>query len=125
MVDGNRWSCTAACADHGLMDTTGPGGTAGCDAARFLVRGRWVTTPRRGRDRDDLLEHVAALLVAPGEELDEPTLTARVAELADDPVRVRRDLVEAGLVGRRQDGSRYWRERLTAHDDEPVARRAT
>lgn len=95
-----------------------------CDAERFLVRGRWVTTPRRSADRDALLEHVAALLVAPGEELDEATLTARVAEIADDPVRVRRDLVESGLVGRRQDGSRYWRERLTVHDDEPGARRA-
>lgn len=93
-----------------------------CDVARFLVRGRWVTTPRRTRDRDALLEHVAALLVAPGEELDEAALTARVAEVADDPVRLRRDLVEAGLVGRRQDGSRYWRERVTPHDDEPGAR---
>ncbi|NKY38606.1 DUF2087 domain-containing protein [Cellulomonas septica] len=40
----------------------------------------------------------------------------------DDPVRLRRDLVEAGLVGRRQDGGLYWRERLTAHDEEPGAR---
>ncbi|MDQ0424396.1 DUF2087 domain-containing protein [Cellulomonas iranensis] len=103
------------------MDTTT---TPPCDAARFLVRGRWVTTPRRTRDRDELLEHVAALLVAPGEELDEAALTERIATLADDPVRVRRDLVEAGLVGRRQDGSRYWRERVTPHDDEPDARAA-
>ncbi len=98
--------------------------TPPCEAARFLVRGRWVTTPRRSRDRDALLEHVAALLVAPGEEVDERTLTERIATLADDPVRVRRDLVEAGLVGRRQDGSRYWRERVTPHDDEPDARAA-
>jgi hypothetical protein len=35
---------------------------------------------------------------------------------------VRRDLVEAGLLGRRQDGSVYWRERVTSHDDEPDAR---
>jgi len=101
--------------------TTDEGAAPTCDAERFLVHGRWVTTPRRARDRDALLEHVASLLVAPGEELDEATLTARIATVADDPVRLRRDLVEAGLVGRRQDGSRYWRERLTAHDDEQHA----
>ncbi|WP_136518779.1 DUF2087 domain-containing protein [Cellulomonas telluris] len=94
-----------------------------CDAARFLVRGRFVTTPRRSRDRDALVEHVAATLVAPGEELDEAELMARLVPVADDPVRLRRELVEAGLVGRRADGSRYWRERLTAHDDEPGVRR--
>ncbi len=102
------------------MESTPAG--SGCGAERFLVRGRFVTTPRRTRDRDDLVEHVAAMLVAPGEELGEDELMARLVPVADDPVRLRRELVEAALVGRRADGSRYWRERLTAHDDEPGVR---
>jgi len=93
-----------------------------CPAERFLVHGRLVRTPRRGDDRTLVLEHLAAQVLAPGEEASEPEVTERVAALADDPVRLRRDLVEAGLVGRRQDGSRYWRERGTRHDDEPGAR---
>lgn len=105
--------------DPDPVDRTAGAGPAPCGAVRFLVRGRLVTTPRRTRDRDDLLEHVAAVTVEPGEELDEAALTARLGAVADDPVRLRRDLVEAGLVGRRADGSRYWRERRTAHDDEP------
>lgn len=92
-----------------------------CPAERFLVRGRFVTSPRRGVDRDLVLEHLASRVLAPGEEADERTVTERVRALTDDPVRLRRDLVEAGLLGRRQDGSHYWRERLTVHDDEPGA----
>jgi hypothetical protein len=98
---------------------------AACPAERFLVRGRFVRSPRRIRDRDLVLEHLASRVLAPGEEADERTVTERVQAVADDPVRVRRDLVEAGLIGRRQDGSHYWRERITAHDDEPGALGAT
>lgn len=93
-----------------------------CQAERFLVRGRLVRSPRRRADRDAVLEHLASRVLAPGEWALEADVTARVAELAEDPVRVRRDLVEAGLLGRRADGSVYWRERETRHDDEPGAR---
>lgn len=93
-----------------------------CVAERFLVHGRLVRSPRRRADRDAVLEHVAAQVLAPGEWALEAELTARIADLADDPVRVRRDIVEAGLMGRRADGSVYWRERETRHDDEPGAR---
>ena len=96
--------------------------TPACPAEKFLERGRLVRTPRRLDDRTLVLEHLAARLLAPGEAAPEPALTARLAEVSDDPVRLRRDLVEAGLVGRRQDGGLYWRERLTVHDDEPGAR---
>jgi hypothetical protein len=70
-----------------------------------------------------LLEHLASLVLAPDEEADEREVSARIATLADDVTRWRRDLVEAGLLGRRQDGSRYWRERTASHDEEPTARR--
>jgi hypothetical protein len=92
-----------------------------CPAERFLDRGRLVRTPRRVADRDLVLEHLVARVVAPGEWLTEAEVTERIAALTDDPVRLRRDLVEAGLVGRRADGSTYWRERRTLHDDEPGA----
>jgi len=41
-----------------------------------------------------------------------------------DVTRRRRDLVDVGPLGRRQDGWRYWRERTTPRDEEPTARRA-
>ncbi len=95
-----------------------------CDAERFLVRGRLGASPRRAADRDLVLEHVASRVLAPGEWADEREVTQRIEALADDPVRRRRDLVQAGLLGRRADGSVYWRERRTPHDDEPDARPA-
>ncbi|MEN0129016.1 MAG: DUF2087 domain-containing protein [Brevundimonas sp.] len=94
----------------------------GCAAERFLVRGRLTASPRRTADRDLVLEHLAAQVLVPGEWADEAEVTARVAAVADDPVRVRRDLIESGLLGRRGDGSVYWRERGTLHDDEAGAR---
>jgi hypothetical protein len=102
------------------MDDVTPRGA--CPAERFLEHGRLVRTPRRQEDRALVLEHLAAQLLAPGEAATEEVLTARIAEVSADPLRLRRDLVEAGLVGRRQDGSQYWRERATSHDDEPGAR---
>lgn len=95
-----------------------------CPAERFLEHGRLVRTPRRQDDRALVLDHLAARLLAPGEAATEAELTARIAAVSADPVRLRRDLVEAGLIGRREDGSRYWRERATVHDDEPGARPA-
>jgi hypothetical protein len=93
-----------------------------CAAERFLERGRLVRTPRRQDDRLLVLEHLASRLIAPGEAATEAALTQRITAVAADPVRLRRDLVESGLVGRRQDGSQYWRERASVHDDEPGAR---
>jgi len=103
-------------------DRTDESSTAACAAERFLVGGRLRAAPRRRADRDLVLEHLAARVLGPGEEASEPEVTARVAALADDPLRLRRDLVEAGLIGRREDGVLYWRERRTAHDGEPGAR---
>jgi hypothetical protein len=93
-----------------------------CPAERFLDRGRLVRTPRRHADRALVLEHLASRVLAPGEAASEVELTERIRAFSDDPVRLRRDLVEAGLVGRRADGSVYWRERATEHDDEDEAR---
>ncbi|MBT0992838.1 DUF2087 domain-containing protein [Cellulomonas sp. DKR-3] len=104
------------------VDTPGTPDGRPCAAERFLEHGRLVRSPRRAQDRDLVLDHLAGRVLAPGERTDERELTARLAALVVDPVRTRRDLVEAGLVGRRGDGSVYWRERGTPHDDEPGAR---
>ncbi len=93
-----------------------------CPAERFFERGRLVRSPRRRSDRDLVVEHLASRVLASGEWADEREVTQRLADLVDDPVRLRRDLVEAGLLGRRGDGSVYWRERTTPHDDEASAR---
>lgn len=87
------------------------------DPRRFLVKG-WVDRlPRRRADRDMLLAWVAHQVL----ELEEPTtelrLTRRLGELARDPVGIRRELVDAGLVTRTRDGAEYWRTRVTEFDD--------
>ncbi len=46
----------------------------------------------------------------------ERELTERLARVARDPVGLRRELVEAGLVSRTRDGAEYWRTRVTEFD---------
>lgn len=76
---------------------------------RFLVKGRLVTWPRRQSDRLELLAFVAERTVGEGEELTEREFTERLAAISDDPAAVRRYLVDAGVVVRDPDGSRYRR----------------
>ena len=61
------------------------------------------------------LAHAAlpALLDTVGER----ELTDRLARLADDPVGVRRALVDLGVVHRTRDGAEYWRTEVTEFDD--------
>ncbi|MBX9244913.1 DUF2087 domain-containing protein [Actinotalea ferrariae] len=84
---------------------------------RFLVKGRLEGLPRRRADRDLVVRWIATRVL----ELDEPTperqLTDRLAEIARDPVGLRRELVESGLVTRTRDGAEYWRTRVTEFDD--------
>ncbi|MCV2393206.1 DUF2087 domain-containing protein [Actinotalea sp. M2MS4P-6] len=88
------------------------------DAAvrRFLVRGRLETLPRRQTDRDAVLAWVATRVTAVHEPVTERELTGRLAGFVRDPVGVRRELVEAGLVSRTRDGAEYWRTRVTDLD---------
>lgn len=86
------------------------------DPARFLVRGRLENLPRRRADRDLVLRWVAQGALPLEEPVGERALTDRLAELARDPVGLRRELVEAGLVTRTRDGAEYWRTRVTEFD---------
>lgn len=44
-------------------------------------------------------------------------MTDRLAEISRDPVGLRRELVDAGIVTRTRDGSEYWRTVVTEFDD--------
>lgn len=60
-----------------------------------------------GPGTEQLLRIVADLL--PSEEMSEPQVTGELATMASDAVGLRRALVDAGLLWRTADGSRYRR----------------
>ena len=74
---------------------------------RFLVDGRIAQYPGSSSERDLVLQWVAVRVLAPGETVSEAVLNGRLRVLADDTALLRRYLVDAGLVERRQDGSEY------------------
>lgn len=81
---------------------------------RFLhADGRIDRYPAGAQDRRELLTHIAASVLSPGETLSERELTERLARLSDDPVALRRHLVDADLLMRTPSGSEYRR-----HDPE-------
>lgn len=75
--------------------------------ARFFTDGRLSTYPSRAADRREVLAHIATRLVNPDEVVTEAEVTERLAEIADDPVSIRRSLVDAGMLSRNLDGSEY------------------
>lgn len=83
---------------------------------RFLVRGRVESPPRRQADRALLRRWVATRVTAVQDPVPERVLTDRLAALVRDPVGVRRDLVDAGLLSRTRNGSEYWRTHVTEFD---------
>ncbi|WP_306233442.1 DUF2087 domain-containing protein [Agrococcus beijingensis] len=74
---------------------------------RFVHQGRIAAWPKRPSDRAALLAWAAERAVAPGAAVSEREVTERLAAVADDPVGLRRDLVDAGLLERQPDGSAY------------------
>lgn len=87
------------------------------DPQRFLVKGRIESMPRRRSDRDMLVRWVAQRTTRLEEPVGERELTDRLAEIARDPVGLRRDMVDAGLLSRTRDGAEYWRTRVTEFDE--------
>jgi len=86
------------------------------DPRRFFVRGRLEQMPRRHVDRALVLRYVASRVLVIDEPVTGRLLTERLAELARDPVGLRRDLIDAGLVSRTRDGAEYWRTHVTEFD---------
>jgi len=88
------------------------------DVSRFLHGGRLETMPRRREHRRAVARWLAhAALPALLDTVGERELTERLARLADDPVGVRRALVDLGVVHRTRDGAEYWRTEVTEFDD--------
>lgn len=80
---------------------------------RFLrPDGRIDRFPSSSVDRAALLAHVADAVLTADETVAERELTERLARFADDPVTLRRHLVDAGLLARTSTGSEYTRSRL-------------
>ncbi|MDR6972195.1 DUF2087 domain-containing protein [Leifsonia shinshuensis] len=81
---------------------------------RFLrPDGRIDRFPAAADDRSQLLRHIAGRVIAVGEIVTERELTERLARFGDDPVTLRRYLVDAGILLRTRSGSEY------ARGDEP------
>lgn len=87
------------------------------DPERFLLHGRLEQMPRRHSDRLLVLRYVASRVLVLDEPVSETDLTERLADVARDPVGLRRDLVDAGLVTRTRDGAEYWRTHVTEFDE--------
>lgn len=86
------------------------------DPERFLVRGRLERLPRRRADRDLVISYLASRTLPVHQPVTERELTDRLAALAADPVGLRREMVDAGLVTRTRDGAEYWRTHVTEFD---------
>ncbi|NUP75501.1 MAG: DUF2087 domain-containing protein, partial [Sinomonas sp.] len=70
--------------------------------------GKLEQLPRRHGQRLEVLRALGAELLESDEEVSEHEFNARLAERVDDVPRVRRALVDEGVVDRKRDGSRYW-----------------
>ena len=71
-------------------------------------RGRLVEIPRAPELRLQLLRHGAERFEA-GRTYREPEVNELLREVHDDHAALRRYLVDAGLLGRDDDGATYWR----------------
>ncbi len=77
---------------------------------RFVVSGRLDQYPAGAADRALVLHYlIDRAMPDPAELVDERTITERLEVLTDDPVTVRRYLVDAGFLDREADGSSYRR----------------
>lgn len=76
---------------------------------RWLTDGRIDSYPAKPAQRLELLEWVVGRALPTTAELDEKALGERLAVFSDDVATLRRYLVDAGLLTRSDDGSRYRR----------------
>lgn len=75
---------------------------------RFLDdSGRIERYPKNQAERIQVLRMVAGKTMAHGQLLNEADLTQKLAEFTDDPVLLRRYLVDHGMLLRQPDGSVY------------------
>ncbi|MCX5211652.1 DUF2087 domain-containing protein [Kitasatospora sp. NBC_00240] len=75
----------------------------------LFSQGRLTTIPRKAARRDQLLTHLAQTLFQPGRDYTEREVNEALLTVHDDYSALRRYLVEAHLLVRTRDGSRYHR----------------
>ncbi|WP_411734559.1 DUF2087 domain-containing protein [Paeniglutamicibacter sp.] len=73
----------------------------------FDDAGRIDRYPRKHEERLGLLRVVAAKVLRHGQRLTEAELTSKLEKFTDDPVLLRRYLVDYGMLLRQPDGSAY------------------
>ncbi|MFL4476142.1 DUF2087 domain-containing protein [Paeniglutamicibacter sp. MACA_103] len=73
----------------------------------FDEAGRIDRYPRKHEERLGLLRVVAGKVLRHGQRLTEAELTSKLEEFTDDPVLLRRYLVDYGMLLRQPDGSAY------------------
>ncbi|MFF7156856.1 DUF2087 domain-containing protein [Streptomyces sp. NPDC008139] len=93
--------------------------TTAHDLGALFSRGRLVTIPRRAARRDQLLDHLAETLFAPGRAYGEAEVNEALRTVHDDCAALRRYLVESGRLTRTPDGRTY---RRAGQDAESVTR---
>jgi hypothetical protein len=71
-------------------------------------QGKLDLLPRQRRPLLEVLQALGAELLEPGEVVAEKELNERLGERVEDVPRVRRALVDEGILARERDGSRYW-----------------
>lgn len=95
------WPAPPALSQEARHRRTGP--------ERFLRGdGRIDRYPAAPDERDAFLAWIAARTLARDERLGEREITDRLAAAADDPIRLRRELIDRGLLEREIDGASYW-----------------
>lgn len=77
------------------------------EARYFDEAGRIDRYPRKHEERLGLLRTVAGKVLRHGQRLTEAELTAKLEAFTEDPVLLRRYLVDYGMVLRQPDGSAY------------------
>jgi len=90
------------------LSATDPGRAPADPIARWYRDGRLLGYPNRPEVRTAVLAALAPDAIGAGERLAERAFTDRLAAMTTDPIRLRRELVDRGLVERTPDGAHYW-----------------
>ncbi len=83
----------------------------------FFQNGKLVSIPVKASKRAVVLAYAAEHFFELGRTYAEPEVTAILGGFYADPCMLRRDLVDAGLLKRRLDGSAYWRMDDTSQEN--------
>ncbi|SEB37827.1 hypothetical protein SAMN04489806_0294 [Paramicrobacterium humi] len=106
VADGDRFIADGSALRTLLRETAEESPQAGPE--RYLRRdGRVDRYPSKPDDRVELLGFIAAHVIAPDERLAEPELNERLLRFDEDTARLRRHLVDYGVLSRTPSGSEY------------------